>query len=226
LAGATGNDTGRAPTKTASTASTVALDVSSPVSGSVVSAEDITVHGTVTPSDASVEIQGRSAPAGSGAFAGNVTIHNGINTIDIIASAPGLAPASTTITVTGQISASNSSASSREPSGGATGGEGETFHAPDGNIACSIGSEGARCSVASANVTFVLPAGGGSAYIAQGQLVAKGIGPEAPFASSRSNGAITCTIPAENIPAGLTCRNGTTGHGFEASRDAARQLAY
>lgn len=78
----------------------VGLNVTSPSSGSVINAEDVTVRGTVTPSAASVEVQGQPVPVGNGVFAGNAPLHSGSNTISIIASAPGYTPTSTTITLT------------------------------------------------------------------------------------------------------------------------------
>ncbi len=81
-------------------AGAVGLNVTSPSSGSVINAEDVTVRGTVMPSSASVEVQGQPAPVGNGVFAGNAPLHSGSNTISIIASAPGYTPTSTTITLT------------------------------------------------------------------------------------------------------------------------------
>jgi hypothetical protein len=102
----------------------------------------------------------------------------------------------------------------------------QAFYAPSGNVTCSLQSESAECSVASIDMTFVLPQGNGSAYTIGGLSVPRGEGSEAPFDTERSAGVIVCNIPAENVPAGITCRNTTTGHGFEASRVAARQQVY
>jgi hypothetical protein len=109
---------GSSGTKTPSGGGAVALTVISPSSGTVVSADNVTVRGTVTPGNAAVQIQGQAASVGNGVFVGNAPIHNGTNTIDIIASAHGYTPASTTITLTSQTAASPapSSGSSSPPS--------------------------------------------------------------------------------------------------------------
>jgi hypothetical protein len=62
-------------------------------------ADRVTVRGTVTPSDATVQIVGQPAQVGNGVFTGSVALHRGANTIDVVASAAGSAPATTTITV-------------------------------------------------------------------------------------------------------------------------------
>jgi hypothetical protein len=87
---------------TVSVSGAVALNVTAPSSGSVVNADNVTVRGTVTPTDATVQVEGHPAPAGNGVFVGTAAVHGGANTIDVIASAPGYTPASTTVTVTGQ----------------------------------------------------------------------------------------------------------------------------
>jgi len=103
---------------------------------------------------------------------------------------------------------------------------GEAFYAPSANVTCSLQSESAECSVASIDMTFVLPSGGGSAYTIGGLSVPRGEGSEAPFDTERTDGEIVCSIPPENVPAGITCRDTATGHGFEASRVTARQRVY
>ena len=62
-------------------------------------ADRVTVRGTVTPPDATVQIVGQPAQVGNGVFTGSVALHRGANTIDVVASAAGAAPATTTITV-------------------------------------------------------------------------------------------------------------------------------
>jgi hypothetical protein len=61
----------------------------------------VTVRGTVTPSDATVQVLGQPAQVGNGVFAVAVPLHRGPNTIDVVASAAGAAPATRTITVNG-----------------------------------------------------------------------------------------------------------------------------
>lgn len=83
--------------KTAS--SKVTLQISAPQDGGSVRADRVTVRGTVTPSDATVQILGQPAQVGNGVFTGSVPLHRGSNTIDVVASAAGSAPVTTTITV-------------------------------------------------------------------------------------------------------------------------------
>jgi hypothetical protein len=84
---------------TTSTATSVKIEVTAPGDGSAVRADRVTVRGTVTPGDATVQIVGRPAQVGNGVFTGSVALHAGSNAIDVVASSPGAAPAATTITV-------------------------------------------------------------------------------------------------------------------------------
>jgi hypothetical protein len=83
--------------KTAS--SKVTLQISAPQDGGSVRVDRVTVRGTVTPSDAAVQILGQPAQVGNGVFTGSVALHRGSNAIDVVASAAGSAPVTTTITV-------------------------------------------------------------------------------------------------------------------------------
>jgi Glucodextranase, domain B len=129
---------GSSATKTTAGGGAVALNVTSPSSGTVVSADNVTVRGTVAPGNASVQIQGQAASVGNGVFVGNASIHNGTNTIDIIASAHGYTPASTTITLTSQATTgaapTSGSSSSPQSTGGANASPGdlELASPPDG----------------------------------------------------------------------------------------------
>jgi hypothetical protein len=102
----------------------------------------------------------------------------------------------------------------------------QAFYAPDANVSCSLQSESAQCSVASADLTFVIPKDGGHAYMMSGLSVPLGAGSEAPYGTEWSDGVIFCDIPPESVAAGVTCRDTTSGHGFEASRVASRQSVY
>jgi hypothetical protein len=224
---------GSASTKKASTTlGAVSVNVTSPTSGSVIAADKVTIRGTVSPTNAVVQIQGKPAAVGNGVFTGTASLHGGKTTIDIIGSAAGATPGSTNLTITRQTGRPVTRTTTRtvvipqteqaQPSG-----EGErTFFVPSGNVTCALQGDGARCSVASANLTFVLPPGGGAAYRENGQAIARSTGAEAPFGSEQSNGSVACTIPPSNIPAGISCRDGASGHGFEASRVPARQKLY
>jgi hypothetical protein len=102
----------------------------------------------------------------------------------------------------------------------------QDFYAPDRNIGCVLETEGAQCSVVSADLTMVIPPDGGTAYTVPGLSVPLGSGSEAPFGAQRSNGFIVCDIPSEDVPAGVTCRDTQSGHGFEVSRLATRRSVY
>lgn len=98
-----------------------------------------------------------------------------------------------------------------------------TFHTP--NVSCEIVSDGARCSVAPTNQTFVFEAGE-PARVESGSSVPDGAGEPASWDTTVSAGSITCRIPPEDEPSGITCTDTASGHGFEASRVPDRQSAY
>ena len=85
--------------ETAPTPSSVTVQIAAPADGSSMRANRVTVRGTVTPPDATVQIVGQKAQVGNGVFTASVPLRPGSNTIDVVASAPGAAPASKTITV-------------------------------------------------------------------------------------------------------------------------------
>jgi hypothetical protein len=103
-------------------AGAVSVVVVAPTSGSVIAASNVTVRGTVDPADATVQIQGQPAAVGNGVFTGTATLHPGKTTIDVIGSAPGMTPGSTSLTITQQSSSGGSGESSHNGSsgGGAT----------------------------------------------------------------------------------------------------------
>jgi hypothetical protein len=106
VAGCGSGGTKPTTTNSASSNGPVSITVTSPTSGSVVGAESVTVRGTVTPATAKVEINGHAAAAGNGAFAGVASLHPGQNMLNVIASAPGLAPGTTTLALIRQTSGS------------------------------------------------------------------------------------------------------------------------
>ncbi len=118
-------------TTVAGTPGVVTLVVTSPTSGSVINADSVTVRGTVTPLNAVVMVQGRTAAVGNGIFSADATLHAGRTTIDVIGSAPGAAPGSTSVTITRQSTApappSGATSSGSGGGGGATPG---TAYAP------------------------------------------------------------------------------------------------
>jgi cell division septation protein DedD len=75
------------------------VDILSPVDGSHMNADHVTVRGTVSPGDATVQVLGRDAQVGNGVFTTSVPLHTGQNAIDVVASRSGSAPVSTSVTV-------------------------------------------------------------------------------------------------------------------------------
>lgn len=138
------------------------------------------------------------------------------------ASAP---EATTTATTTEQVTTTVEVPQTGTPPQGPPSG-GRLFRAPSGNVACEVDADGARCSVASIGKTFVLPPDGGAAYTASELTVPRGSGPLADYGSTVTLGTVTCTVPRASERRGIVCEDGATGHGFEASRHAARQRVY
>jgi hypothetical protein len=97
IAACGGSSGGEKPTEAAS--ANVKIDVTAPSDGDTVATDRVSVRGTVSPADATVQILGSAAQVGNGVFAGSVALHPGDNTIDVVASAPGATPATATITI-------------------------------------------------------------------------------------------------------------------------------
>jgi len=100
-----------------------------------------------------------------------------------------------------------------------------TFHAPSGNVSCEILANGALCSVASVGETFSF-SNGEEGQIDSGAVLGRGAGELAPYGSTVSAGPVSCSIPRSDEPRGITCSDGESGHGFEASRVPDRQHVY
>jgi len=94
-----------ASTTAAEPATTVTVAVTSPTSDSVIAADQVTVRGTVSPANATVQVQGQPAAVGNGVFTGTATLHGGKTTVDVIGSAPGATPGSTSIVIARQSTA-------------------------------------------------------------------------------------------------------------------------
>ena len=94
----------------------MSVAVTSPTSGSVIGSESVTVRGTVSPVTARVELNGHAAPSGRGSFAGIASLHPGQNTVNIIASAPGQSPGTTTLVLIRQTSGSGGATEARQGS--------------------------------------------------------------------------------------------------------------
>ena len=105
------NTTTSTSTSTQNGSGAVVLRVASPAGGAVVSANTINVQGTVTPNDATVQIDGQPAAVGNGVFTGTAPLQSGTNSIAVIGSASGYTPASTTILVTQKSTQTSSSTS-------------------------------------------------------------------------------------------------------------------
>jgi Glucodextranase, domain B len=83
-----------------SSSPSIHVQVLAPADGSSTSSERVTVRGTVTPNNATVQVAGESAQVGEGVFTTSVPLQPGSNQLDVVASAPGGAPVSTTVAVT------------------------------------------------------------------------------------------------------------------------------
>ncbi|HUB36539.1 MAG TPA: hypothetical protein VL972_06915 [Solirubrobacteraceae bacterium] len=112
---------GATTTTTTTTGGEVSVVVTSPTSNSVIAGNSVTVRGTVSPATASVQVQGKPAAVGNGVFTGAAELHGGKTTIDVIGSAPGQTPGSTSVVVVQQGGGS---------SGGSGGGGGSSSATP------------------------------------------------------------------------------------------------
>jgi hypothetical protein len=100
MAACSGSDESEQSAETTPPPSNVTVQITAPADGSSLRADRVTVRGTVDPPDAAVQISGQPAQVGNGVFTRSVALRRGANTIDVVASAAGAAPASETITVT------------------------------------------------------------------------------------------------------------------------------
>jgi hypothetical protein len=93
----------------------VTVAVTAPTSNSVIAADQVTVRGTVSPANATVQVQGQPAAVGNGVFTGTATLHGGKTTIDVIGSAPGATPGSTSIVIARESSSSTAGKTQATP---------------------------------------------------------------------------------------------------------------
>lgn len=82
----------------------VRLTIVAPTDLTTVHDDHVEVQGTVQPSGAAVEVEGRRAPVAQGSFRATVSLAAGTNVIDVLASAGRARPALTAIRVRRQIS--------------------------------------------------------------------------------------------------------------------------
>ena len=78
----------------------VTLKLSAPADTGSVRAASVQVQGTVSPGDASVQVDGEAARVNGGTFAADVALSPGPNVIDVTASAPGRRPDADAVRVT------------------------------------------------------------------------------------------------------------------------------
>jgi hypothetical protein len=121
LAGCGGSTSTSTSTSTAAN-SAVVVQVTSPASGTVINGNNVTVRGTVSPANATVQVQGHPAAVGNGVFTGDASLQSGKTTIDVIGSAPNESPGSTSVVITRAGGGGSSAGSSKGPanSSGAT----------------------------------------------------------------------------------------------------------
>ncbi|HTZ88582.1 MAG TPA: hypothetical protein VMB05_18110 [Solirubrobacteraceae bacterium] len=93
---------GSSTTTTTTTGGEVSVAVTSPTSGSVIAGNSVTIRGTVSPPTATVQVQGKPAAVGNGVFTAAAELHGGRTTIDVIGSAAGETPGSTSVVVVQQ----------------------------------------------------------------------------------------------------------------------------
>jgi hypothetical protein len=76
------------------------LTVLAPIAGSTIRTQSVSVRGTVVPSNAQVEVEGRPAEVAGGVFRESVPVDVGSNTIDVVASREGADPVTRTVEIT------------------------------------------------------------------------------------------------------------------------------
>jgi hypothetical protein len=94
----------QAPAKPAATPAPATVQVLAPSAGDTIRTGVVTVRGIVTPTDAEVTVLGDHAEVDDGRFERQVVLGMGDNTIDVVATREGAAPASATVVVTRGLS--------------------------------------------------------------------------------------------------------------------------
>lgn len=79
------------------------LSLSAPGDAKSVRAESVRVQGTVSPSGASVDVNGKSASVSGGSFTADVSLNPGENVIDVTASSPGRRPDADAVRITRDV---------------------------------------------------------------------------------------------------------------------------
>lgn len=100
LAACGSSDEGQPAAQTTPVKPVAKLTITSPIDGATVRTASVAVRGTVTPTGARVLVTGKPAQVTDGVFAATVALSSGENTIDVVATAPGVDPVTKTVTVT------------------------------------------------------------------------------------------------------------------------------
>jgi hypothetical protein len=140
------------------------VQVTAPVDGSVVRANRITIRGTVSPSNAAVQVLGQSAQVDNSVFSSSVSLHSGANHIDVVATAPGASPITTAVTVI----RSKRGRTPQRKSGGATAGGGGSGAGTSGRTNCGSGitaGPNTSCAFARNVVSAYQETGGGTVEV-------------------------------------------------------------
>ncbi len=74
---ACGGSTTTTTTTTVAPAKAVQVVITAPANGAVVKADNVTIRGTVTPTNATVQVDGQAAPVGNGVFTASVKLSPG-----------------------------------------------------------------------------------------------------------------------------------------------------
>lgn len=94
------------------------VQITAPADGAVTKANRVTVRGTVSPPDATVQVMGQAAQVGNGIFTTSIPLTRGKNTIDVVAGGPGVTPATVTIAVTRKTTAKKVATQNGSSTGG------------------------------------------------------------------------------------------------------------
>lgn len=175
-------------------AGVVSVQVTSPTSGSVIAGSTVEIRGTVTPVTATVQIQGQPAAVGNGVFKGTATLHGGKTTIDVIGSAPGATPGSTSVAVVQQSQQSGGSSRSSGGSKSPLGGVNVAHEVPSRSNAASCGGGLAvgpdtTCVFAEAVESAYRSSGGSSTVEAYSPVTEK----DYEMTCVTSDGEVACT---------------------------------
>lgn len=102
--------------------SPASVRITAPEDGATVKSQRVTIRGTVTPADATVQAVGQSAQVTNGVFTASVRLNKGDNRVDVTATASGSDPATTAITVTRRARSGGSTKTGTSTSASSSGG--------------------------------------------------------------------------------------------------------